>query len=184
MMKPGRTKPAYFRSIIVRRSSLDRSRGVMLAGGRQIPCALGRRGITNSKHEGDGATPSGRYLLVMALYRPDREILRPTGLPVHKITRKSGWCDAPDDRNYNRKVSLPYHSSHEELYREDRLYDWLLVLDQNYHNKIRGRGSAIFLHMAKDDFRPTEGCIAIKPNDMRWIIGQIGLTTELIILSG
>ncbi len=105
----------------------------------------------------------------------------PTGLPVRRITDQTGWCDDPGDRNYNRAVKMPYASSHEKMRREDGLYDWCLVLDQNYSLKIRGRGSAIFFHMASPDFRPTEGCVAIRPRDMRWLLGYISPNSELVI---
>ena len=146
-----------------------------------IQCALGRSGITTSKREGDGATPSGRYHILFGYWRKDRESLRPCGIPLAKITPNLGWCDAPDDHNYNRAVTLPFTASHEKMWRKDPLYDWCLVLDQNYSTRMRNRGSAIFFHLATPDYQPTEGCIAIGKKDMRWLLPHIGPGTQMII---
>lgn len=174
-------KPAYFSSITVARAPMERSKGILSAGNRQFPCALGRSGITAGGFEGDGATPAGNYKFLEAWYRSDREILRPSGLTINRITRDSGWCDAPVDRNYNRAVKLPYPASHEKMCREDRLYDWCLVFDHNMSKRSHNLGSAVFFHIAQENLAPTEGCIAIQPQDMRWIVGHIGTSTRLII---
>lgn len=105
-----------------------------------------------------------------------------SGLPTRAISPDDGWCDAPGDRNYNRAVKLPYGASHENMYRSDNLYDYCLLLDQNYSRRARGRGSAIFFHLATADLGPTEGCVAIRPNDMRWLLPKIGTHTVLEIL--
>src|SRR5437588_379223 len=107
------------------------NRGVLVAGGMRASCALGRSGITRDKREGDGATPTGSHRLVAVLYRPDR-VRRPvTRLPAVPIRSEDGWCDDPADRRYNRPVPLPYAASHERLWRDDHLYDLLVVLDHN-----------------------------------------------------
>ncbi len=114
------------------------------------------------KREGDGATPHGVWRLTLAYYRPDR-IARPkAALPLKPLRRDFGWCDAPDDRNYNREVPLPYSASAERLWRDDRLYDIIVVLDYNLTPRTKGRGSAIFMHVARPGLAPTEGCIALK----------------------
>ncbi len=174
-------KSTYFSNIAVNQTTLNRSKGILTAGKRQISCALGRSGISFCKREGDGATPAGIYRFVSAYYRPDREIRRTTGLRVNRIASDLGWCDEPADRNYNRAVKLPYNSSHEKMHRNDGLYDWCLVIDQNYFRRVHGRGSAIFFHMAAPDFKPTEGCIAVQPQEMRWLLGHIGKSTRLIV---
>ncbi len=171
----------YFSTITVHRACHGQSKGILSAGNRQFPCALGRNGITAGGFEGDGATPAGVYHILHAWYRPEREILRPSGLPIKRITPNSGWCDDPDDRNYNRPVKLPYPASHEKMHRDDRLYDWCLVFDHNMSKRMRNLGSAVFFHVAREDFAPTEGCIAIQPKDMRWLVGHIGTNTRLII---
>jgi len=167
--------------ITVRRSGSNRWRGIVSAGNRQFPCALGRSGISAKKREGDGVTPAGRFKVLVVWYRADREIHVPCGISTNRIEKDMGWCDAPDDRNYNRAVKLPYPANHEKMWRDDHLYDWCVVLDQNYTNRMRGLGSAIFFHLATSDFKATEGCVAIQPKDMRWLLGQIGKNTVLEI---
>ena len=174
-------KQAKLKSIFVRQSGSKKSKGVMIAGARHFPCALGRNGLTHIKREGDGATPVGRFQILRSYFRADRVRICASGIELERITLDQGWCDAPGDRNYNRSVKLPYPGSHEIMWRKDRLYDFCLVLDQNYSKRMRGLGSAIFFHLATDDYRPTEGCVAIKLSDMRWLLGHIGTKTNLII---
>ncbi len=127
-----------------------------------FPVALGKGGVRAPKKEGDGATPCGAWSCTRVYYRPDR-IRRPqTALHAEPIRRDFGWCDAPDDRNYNRKVTLPYAASTETLWRDDHLYDVIAVLDYNMMPRAKGCGSAIFLHVARASFTPTEGCIAMR----------------------
>ena len=149
------------RRIIVVRSPLDRSRGTLSASGLVTPCALGRAGLSGRKREGDGATPTGRLRLISVLYRADRTPRPTTRLPAAAISPHSGWCDDPTDRLYNRPVRLPYPARHERLWREDHLYDLTVVLNYNLSPVIGDAGSAVFLHLAAADLRPTAGCIAI-----------------------
>ena len=144
-------------------------------------CALGRGGMKSIKREGDGGTPIGTFKVLEAYYRADR-IPRPkTNLPIHPITEKMGWCDEADDKNYNRKIGLPYKSSHEKLMRDDHLYDLMVVLDYNISTRKRGAGSAIFFHLAHPDFRPTEGCVAVQKNVMLRFLECANLNTRFII---
>ena len=160
------------RRIVIAPVSADRRRGLLVAGGLSVPCALGRNGILRRKREGDGATPAGRLALVAVLYRPDR-IRRPaTRLPTIPLRPDSGWCDDPSDRLYNREVRLPFRAGHERLWRSDRLYDVVVVLDYNLARPRRGAGSAIFLHIAAPGFPPTEGCIAVPMSAMRRILAR------------
>jgi L,D-peptidoglycan transpeptidase YkuD (ErfK/YbiS/YcfS/YnhG family) len=124
-------------------------------------CAVGRGAIGHDKREGDGVTPVGRWPLRRVLYRADRLGPPPCALPVAAIQPDDGWCDAPGDPAYNSPVKLPYGASHERLTREDRLYDLVVVLGHNDNPVIPGAGSAIFLHIARDDYGPTEGCVAL-----------------------
>lgn len=159
-----------FRRIVVRPSVENPSRGLIAFGRRLVPCALGRGGVTRDKREGDGATPAGRLPLLMVFYRADR-VARPlTRLPVTVIRRDQGWCDDPADRNYNRPVRLPYRAGHERLWRHDRLYDLVVVLDYNFTTPVAGAGSAIFLHLAAPDMRPTAGCVALGESAMRQLL--------------
>lgn len=152
----------------------DARRGLVTVGDLAVPCALGRSGITRFKREGDGATPAGRFRLLSVFYRDDRGSRPRTGLPVSPVSPTDGWCDDPGDRNYNRPVRQPYPASHETLWREDCLYDIVVVLDHNIRPRRRGGGSAIFFHIAKPGFPPTEGCVAVAPSAMRRILAAVG----------
>ena len=146
--------------------SRSATRGWLDLGGLLLPCAIGRSGLTAIKREGDGGTPMGVLALRVVLYRAD-QVRRPrTPHPARAIRPDDGWCDAAGDRNYNRPVVRPYPASSEELWRPDRLYDVVGVLDYNIAPRARGRGSCIFLHVARPDFAPTEGCIALRSPDL------------------
>jgi L,D-peptidoglycan transpeptidase YkuD (ErfK/YbiS/YcfS/YnhG family) len=138
-------------------------------------CAIGRGGIRPDKQEGDGATPRATLALRRVLYRADRGRAPACAVPVEPIGRADGWCDDSADPAYNRPVTLPYAGRHEELWREDGLYDIVGVLGWNDAPVVRGRGSAIFLHIARPDYAPTEGCIALSPADLRAALAA-GLT--------
>jgi L,D-peptidoglycan transpeptidase YkuD (ErfK/YbiS/YcfS/YnhG family) len=144
-----------------------------------MPCRLGRLGLTSSKREGDGATPTGRWLLRQVLFRPDRVAWPRTRLPLKAITRQDGWCDAPRDRNYNRPVRLPYPASHERLWRDDRLYDVVIVLSHNQIPRRRYHGSAVFIHIADPNGRPTAGCVAVGLPDMTRLLALCGPETTI-----
>jgi L,D-peptidoglycan transpeptidase YkuD (ErfK/YbiS/YcfS/YnhG family) len=131
------------------------------SGGSTV-AAVGRAGVRTDKHEGDGATPAGIYPLVSIFYRPDKVTVPQSQLPVRPLTSTDGWVDEPADVNYNRLVSLPYPGSAEQMWREDDLYDALVVIGYNMDPVVSGAGSAIFLHVATPDFAPTAGCIAVK----------------------
>jgi L,D-peptidoglycan transpeptidase YkuD (ErfK/YbiS/YcfS/YnhG family) len=159
----------------------DRRRGMLVAAGLGIPCAFGRAGVKRRKREGDGATPSGRFRLVAVFYRPDRVRRPATALPVQPIRPNSGWCDDPADHRYNRPVRLPHPASHERLWRDDQLYDYVVVLDHNLATPKPGFGSAIFLHVAAPSFTPTAGCVAITPEAMRRLLARVGPRTILVV---
>jgi L,D-peptidoglycan transpeptidase YkuD (ErfK/YbiS/YcfS/YnhG family) len=141
--------------------SLKADKGTLVLGQLKVPCALGRSGRIARKREGDGATPLGRYRILHVLYRADRRPRPRTGLPVKAIRRNDGWCDEAQDRNYNRPVRLPYPASAERMWREDGLYDLVVVLDHNTKPRVRGAGSAIFMHVARPGYKHTEGCVAL-----------------------
>jgi len=142
-------------------------------GPHALACALGRGGASPFKREGDGRTPIARLPVLFGFFHPGRSRdLAPlrTRLPMWPAGAKLGWCDAAFDRNYNRPIRLPYAASHEEMRRADRLYDACLVLDWNFRQRRQGRGSAIFLHLARPGFAPTEGCVAVCRKTMRRIL--------------
>ncbi|HLI10205.1 MAG TPA: L,D-transpeptidase family protein [Alphaproteobacteria bacterium] len=148
---------------------------------RSFRCAIGRGGLSIAKREGDGATPVGRHPFRRLLYRPDRLARPTTRLPVDRIDRADGWCDAPTDARYNQQVRLPYPASHERLWRDDHLYDVVVVLGYNDAPIIAGRGSAIFLHVARDDYGPTEGCLALALPDLLTLLAEAGPEDGVVV---
>ena len=167
--------------IVVRGLSRAHAEGKLHLENLCFPCALGRGGRRPKGGEGDGITPKGRWIFRKVFYRPDR-VQRPrTGLPVLPLTQKMGWCDAPGDANYNRLVRLPYPTGHESLWRQDHLYDLLAVLGYNDAPRSQGRGSAIFLHLARNDYGPTEGCVALSVDHMRVLLKALRPGQSLIV---
>ncbi|MDX1743740.1 MAG: L,D-transpeptidase family protein [Ruegeria sp.] len=152
--------------------------GVRFAG-RTFPCSIGKGGLTNTKHEGDGATPTGVHHIVGMLYRPDR-MARPANWAI-PIGPRDLWSDDGRDSRYNHLVTAPYGFSHEKLRRADPLYDLVLITDWNWPNAVPGRGSAIFIHQWRRPGYPTEGCVAFRRDHLRWIAARVSLGTRLII---
>lgn len=150
--------------------------------GRSVRCALGRGSITPDKTEGDGATPVGRFALRRVLYRADRVVAPRTGLAdVTALDPADGWCDDPADANYNRQVHHPYPASAEKLWRADGLYDVIVVLGHNDDPPVPGAGSAIFLHVARPDYGPTEGCVALALPDLLKVLENCDNETFLTV---
>ena len=147
--------------------------------GRTLPCSIGRGGLSDRKKEGDGATPRGVHRLVGMLYRPDR-MARPAdwALPIRPGDL---WSDDPSHEDYNMMVRAPYRHSHEALRRADPLYDLVILTDWNWPYAVPGRGSAIFIHQWRKPHHPTEGCIALSRDDLRWLAPRIRYETRLII---
>ena len=167
--------------VIVRGLSRGGTQGKLHLGLMHYPCALGRGGRGPKLREGDGVTPAGRWPVRQVFFRPDR-LRRPrTALPVSPLSPGLGWCDAAGDANYNRLVPLPYPASHERLWRSDGLYDLVAVLGYNDGPRSQGRGSAIFLHLAHPDYRPTEGCVAVSREHMLMLLARLGPGDELVI---
>jgi L,D-peptidoglycan transpeptidase YkuD (ErfK/YbiS/YcfS/YnhG family) len=144
----------------------------LAVGDKRYRCALGKSGIVQSKREGDNATPVGTFPIRRVLYRADRVNAPETGLPVSAINQEDGWCDAPDDPCYNRPVTLPYAASHEKLWRDDHVYDVVVVLGHNDDPPVPGHGSAIFMHVAREGYAPTEGCVALTLSDLTDVLAQ------------
>lgn len=150
--------------------------------GKQYDCALGRGGIINAsaKREGDEFTPAGLFHFERLYYRPDRLDPPETALPRQPITPELGWCDDPADAAYNQAVKLPYRASAESLWRDDGVYDLLVTISHNRNPVKPGRGSAIFLHIARPDLgpaprlTPTRGCIALKKPDLLSVVAGLG----------
>ncbi len=150
--------------------------GVFDLDGRLVRCALGRNGVIGAiaKREGDGCSPGGVWPLRRVLYRPDRGEAPTTWLPSAPIAESDGWCDSPGDPAYNRPVPLPYRASAERLWRNDGLYDIVVILGHNHDPVVEGAGSAIFLHVAARDYGPTEGCVALARPDLDALLCVVG----------
>ncbi|MBI3547952.1 MAG: L,D-transpeptidase family protein [Elusimicrobia bacterium] len=144
-------------------------------GETTLRCAVGRSGVRADKREGDGATPAGEFSLRKVYYRPDRVAREDlaTALPVEAIMPDDGWCDDPAAPEYNRPVKLPFKPSHEDLWLKSAVYDIVVVIGYNDEPPIPGKGSAIFLHVAHDDYRPTAGCVALSRRDLLQVLGRL-----------
>lgn len=157
--------------------------GILSWGPYRWPCALGKGGVTHDKREGDGATPLGRYALRWLYYRPDHVApVPPCALPVKAIHPSDGWCDDPAHAAYNTPVSLPFAASHEVLWRDDHLYDLVVVLGHNDSPPQPGLGSAIFMHVARPAYAPTEGCVALAVEHLTILLSLIGPDDHIAIL--
>lgn len=168
-----KASPTRRPTVVVRALSASATRGRLCLGGVSLPCALGRAGRKPLKREGDGASPIGSWRVRAVYYRADRGPRPRTTLPVRRIGADDGWCDAPGDANYNRFVRHPYPASAERLWREDAVYDVIVVLDHNERPRVRGGGSAVFLHVARPGFAPTEGCVAVRHRDLLRLVALL-----------
>lgn len=150
------------------------SDGRLQMGDRTVSCVLGKGGVIDAsdKREGDGGSPIGAWPIRRLLYRPDKGPAPATALPVEAIQPSDGWCDAPGDPNYNRPVPLPYPASAERMWRDDDVYDLVLVLGHNDDPPVSPMGSAIFLHLTRPDHRPTEGCVALDRPDLEALLAM------------
>lgn len=167
--------------MVVRPRPGDQRQGLLVVGNRVVRCALGKGGIRSIKREGDGATPLGSMRLLSAFVRRDHPRRLVSRLALDPIRPGDGWCDAAGDRNYNRPVPLPYPASAERMRRDDHLYDVVIVLDANIRPRRRGMGSAIFFHLARPGYAPTEGCVAIHPRDMQWLLPRLSSRTVMTV---
>jgi len=180
-MTAHRLKTFAFSTLHVRALATDRRRGIVVAGPLRIPCALGRGGIVHAKREGDGGTPAGSLALGRLWRRADRTTRPRTALFLQPTRPDDGWCDAPAHARYNRPVRLPFPASHERMWRGDALYDFVLELGWNVRPAVRGRGSAIFLHLARPNFAPTEGCVALRRADLLKLLPRLSPRTRIRI---
>jgi L,D-peptidoglycan transpeptidase YkuD (ErfK/YbiS/YcfS/YnhG family) len=162
---------------------VSESNGVTYAdwGAGPRRCAIGRGGIAEKQREGDGVTPSGAWPLRRVFYRPDRLPAPRSVLPLAPLARDHGWCEAPDDPDYNRLVRLPHRASTDSMWREDHLYDLVVVVGYNDEPVIAGKGSAIFLHLARAEYSATAGCIALALPDLLDALVQLNADDRLIV---
>ncbi|MEO0809887.1 MAG: L,D-transpeptidase family protein [Pseudomonadota bacterium] len=178
--------------IVVRALSCRFQQGWLQIGTLRFRCALGQNGRGILKREGDGLSPIGRWPIHSIFVRADKRplLLRPALTRRHRvrpIQPTDGWCDAPGDANYNRLVRHPYPASAEQLCRNDRLYDIIVVLGYNHCPRVQGRGSAIFMHIAEDDgnncLKPTAGCVALRLRDLQTVLAHCHRSTHICIMT-
>jgi L,D-peptidoglycan transpeptidase YkuD (ErfK/YbiS/YcfS/YnhG family) len=169
------------KTLRVRPRAGERARGWLVAGPLRFACALGSAGIVRDKREGDGATPAGRFRLLWGYYRADRRRPRAGGVPLVAMRGDQGWCEDPASGRYNRPVRLPAADCTDRMRRNDHLYDLVFVLDFNFTRRVKGRGSAIFFHLAHPGLTPTAGCVAISAADMRKLAPRLARRAEMWI---
>jgi L,D-peptidoglycan transpeptidase YkuD (ErfK/YbiS/YcfS/YnhG family) len=167
--------------LCVRPLAGKRARGWLTAGPFRMPCALGPSGIIRIKREGDKGTPAGRFRILWGYYRPDLPRPGAAGVPLNPMRRDQGWCEEPSSPRYNRPVRLPAADCTDRMWRDDPLYDLTFVLDQNFTRRAKGRGSAIFFHIARPGLTPTAGCVAISASDMRKLAPRLARGAAIAI---
>jgi L,D-peptidoglycan transpeptidase YkuD (ErfK/YbiS/YcfS/YnhG family) len=155
--------------------------GWLTAAGLTIPVALGRGGILANKREGDGGTPRGTFHPRALWWRADRHPRPRTHLAARAIRPEDAWCEDPGDRHYNRPIRLTRDQPGDRLTREDHLYDFIVEIDHNATPRIAGRGSAVFLHLARDHFGPTAGCVSMTRSSMLHLLRRLGPRTRIVI---
>jgi L,D-peptidoglycan transpeptidase YkuD (ErfK/YbiS/YcfS/YnhG family) len=170
-----------FTLIRVRARPGQPTRGVLLAGQLAFPVVLGRTGIRANKFEGDGATPRGKFRLLRLWWRADRHPRPPTLLPVRRITPDLAWCEDTTDRRYNRSFRRSASDPGDRLWRDDRLYDFIIEIDHNTRPRVAGRGSAVFVHVARPNRSPTAGCVALGARDLQRLLAGLGPRTRIAI---
>ena len=146
-------------------------------------CSLGKFSIGEKKIEGDNITPKGIYRVVKIYYRKDRIKKIKSKIKLFKIKKNFGWCDQPNSKYYNKLIKLPSKLSYERLYRKDNIYDVLIVLNYNMNPTIQYKGSAIFIHIARKNFEPTKGCIAISKKNLLYLIKKISKNVKIKIIA-
>jgi L,D-peptidoglycan transpeptidase YkuD (ErfK/YbiS/YcfS/YnhG family) len=169
------------KAVYVRAAPGSRTRGILRAGPLAWPVALGRGGILANKREGDGGTPRGTFRPVRLWWRADRHSRPASGLPARRISPADAWCEDPADRRYNRPIQVPAGEAGDRLRRGDHLYDFIIEIDHNTRPRIAGRGSAVFLHLARARLAPTAGCVAMPKEKLRQLLKKIGPGTRIDI---
>jgi L,D-peptidoglycan transpeptidase YkuD (ErfK/YbiS/YcfS/YnhG family) len=157
------------------------NRGLLQIGQSCFPCLLGKSGRRHAKREGDGASPIGTWKIEQLYYRPHKMRRPSTALKCKPMSPKDGWCDAVNDGHYNRHVALPFNASHENLWRQDAAYDLIATTNHNQRPRIKGFGSAIFLHVINLGASGTEGCIALSEKHLRQVLQRCGRRAYLVI---
>ena len=168
-------------TVRIRAAAGNPRRGWLTASGQTIPVALGRGGIKANKREGDGGTPRGTFRPRQLWWRADRHPRPRTFLPVRAIRPDDAWCEDPSSRHYNQPLRRNHSQEGDLLMRDDRLYDFIIEIDHNRSPRVGGRGSAVFLHLARKDFSPTAGCVSMTPSAMLRLLERLGPQTRIVI---
>jgi L,D-peptidoglycan transpeptidase YkuD (ErfK/YbiS/YcfS/YnhG family) len=168
-------------NITIRSGAANRQRGWLMAGGLTLPVTLGRGGILADKREGDGGTPRGAFHPLRLWWRADRHARPRTLLPVRRITATDAWSEDPSDRRYNQPIRIGGDQTGDRLMRDDHLYDFIIEIDHNTQPRVAGRGSAVFLHLARENFSPTAGCVGLTKAAMLRLLERIGPQTQIVI---
>jgi L,D-peptidoglycan transpeptidase YkuD (ErfK/YbiS/YcfS/YnhG family) len=177
--KSARNPPLF--AVKIRSAAGNPQRGWLTGGGLTIPVALGRGGILANKREGDGGTPRGTFRPRQLWWRADRHTRPRTHLPVRPIEPEDAWCEDPNARHYNRPLRLASGRGGDRLARADHLYDFIVEIDHNTRPRIAGRGSAVFLHLARENFGPTAGCVSMRQAAMLRLLRRLSPKTRIVI---
>ena len=154
---------------------------LLLYRGYKLKCSIGKMGTTNSKKEGDLSTPKGLFKLGILYYRKDRIKLIKCKIKKKVIKKSMGWCNDTRSKKYNREISFPFRYKSEKLYRSDKVYDIFINIKYNYSPTYKGKGSAIFLHLANKKYKATKGCVAIQKKDFLKILPLVNNNTKILI---
>ena len=165
----------------VRRRAGNPRQGWLTAGVLALPVALGHGSIKANKREGDGGTPRGTFRLKRLWWRAERHARPPTLLPSRRIRQDDAWCEDPADRHYNQPVKLTPASNADRLARADNLYDFIIEIDHNTRPRVKGRGSAVFIHAARPGFAATAGCVALELDALRKLLARLGPRTKIVV---
>jgi L,D-peptidoglycan transpeptidase YkuD (ErfK/YbiS/YcfS/YnhG family) len=183
LIKKRTMKRTAIRTIRVSTRPGRKSQGWLFAGPLAAPVALGRAGIKADKREGDGGTPRGRFRPLRLWWRADRLPRPRTLLPVRRIGPDDAWCEDPHHRRYNQPFRRSANEPGDRLRRGDGLYDMIIEIDHNTRPRVAGRGSAVFIHVARPAFAPTAGCVALRPCELKMLLGRINSKTRILIQS-
>jgi L,D-peptidoglycan transpeptidase YkuD (ErfK/YbiS/YcfS/YnhG family) len=168
-------------AIRIRAAAGDPCRGWLTAGGQTVPVALGRGGIRANKREGDGGTPKGTFRPRQLWWRADRHPRPRTFLPVRAIGPEDAWCEDPGSRHYNQPMRPDRGRDGDRLMRDDHLYDFIVEIDHNTQPRTANRGSAVFLHLARENFAPTAGCVSMTKSALLRLLARLGPETKIVI---
>ena len=156
-------------------------KNILYVGNYKLRCAIGKRGITDNKKEGDLKTPKGNFVFKSIFYREDRLSNLKCSIKKNIIKKSMGWCHDSSSKFYNKLIKFPFKKGAERLWLRQKIYNIILVINYNMKPIVKNKGSAIFLHIANKNYSPTKGCIAVSEKDILFLIGKVNRKTKLII---